>query len=154
MTVPRDVARGPVVSILRVPHILVTKLLMADWPPPRRLQERVHIDQTYEATIKRVHQLLGADAPRLLQSRVRLINVWRPIAHPVFHRPLAVSDWRTLDTEHDLVPVRFIYPDREGGECSSYRLKFGKRLTRDNRHLQREVQPGPPLVLLVRTDSR
>ena len=84
---------------------------------PQRLQERVHIDQTYEATIKRVHQLLGADAPRLLQSRVRLINVWRPIAHPVFHRPLAVSDWRTLDAR-DLVPVQYYYPDRTGATFS------------------------------------
>lgn len=81
-------------------------------------QERVHIDQTYEATVKRVHQLLGADAPRLLQSRVRLINVWRPIANPVFHKPLAVGDWRFLDEQHDLVPVRYLYPDREGATFS------------------------------------
>ena len=43
----------------------------------------MHIDQTYEAAVKRVHQLLGADAPRLLQGRLRLVNVWRPIANPV-----------------------------------------------------------------------
>ena len=78
----------------------------------------MHIDHTYEATIKRVHQLLGADAPRLLQSRTRLINVWRPIGHPVFHRPLAVSDWRALDERTDLVPVRYLYPDREGATFS------------------------------------
>ena len=78
----------------------------------------MHIDQTYEATIKRVHQLLGADAPRLLQSRTRLINVWRPIGHPVFHRPLAVSDWRALDERTDLVPVRYLYPDRTGATFS------------------------------------
>ena len=78
----------------------------------------MHIDQTYEATIKRVHQLLGADAPRLLQSRTRLINVWRPIGHPVFHRPLAVSDWRALDERTDLVPVTYYYPDRVGATFS------------------------------------
>ena len=75
----------------------------------------MHIDQTYEASVKRVHQLLGADADRLLKGRVRIINVWRPIRNPVAHKPLAVSDWRYLDTEHDLVLVRFIYPDRVGG---------------------------------------
>ncbi|TBU23192.1 hypothetical protein BD311DRAFT_731750 [Dichomitus squalens] len=91
-SVPRNVSRGPV--------------------------ERVHIDQTYEATIKRVHQLLGADAPRLLQSRTRLVNVWRPIANPVFHRPLAVSDWRALDERADLVPVTYYYPDRVGATFS------------------------------------
>ncbi|KAI0789661.1 hypothetical protein C8Q75DRAFT_806825 [Abortiporus biennis] len=72
---------------------------------------RVHIDQTYEASVARVHRHLGDDADRLLKGRVRIINVWRPIGHPVAHEPLAVSDWRTLDTEHDLVPVRFLYND-------------------------------------------
>ncbi|KAI0771214.1 hypothetical protein BD413DRAFT_65290 [Trametes elegans] len=79
--------------------------------------ERVHIDQTYEASVKRVRQLLGDDADRLLESRVQLINIWRPITNPVFHRPLAVSDWRALD-EKDLVPVRYLYPDREGATFS------------------------------------
>ncbi|KAL4243311.1 asaB hydroxylase/desaturase family protein [Abortiporus biennis] len=72
---------------------------------------RVHIDQTYEASVARVHRHLGDEADRLLKGRVRIINVWRPIGHPVAHEPLAVSDWRTLDTEHDLVPVRFLYND-------------------------------------------
>ncbi|KAI0647776.1 hypothetical protein C8Q79DRAFT_999371 [Trametes meyenii] len=79
--------------------------------------ERVHIDQTYEASIKRVRQLVGDDADRLLKSRVRLINVWRPIGNPVFHKPLAVSDWRGLH-EKDLVPVRYLYPNREGATFS------------------------------------
>ena len=78
----------------------------------------MHIDQTYEASVKRVRQLLGADADRLLQSRVRLINVWRPIGHPVVHRPLAVSDWRALDERTDLVPVTYYYPDRVGATFS------------------------------------
>ncbi|KAI0081647.1 hypothetical protein K474DRAFT_1635579 [Panus rudis PR-1116 ss-1] len=83
--------------------------------------ERVHIDQTFDASTARVHHHLGPEASRLLKSRVRIINVWRPIGHPVAHKPLAVSDWRHLDTEHDLVPVRFIYPDRTGG---IYNVKF------------------------------
>lgn len=79
----------------------------------------MHIDQTYEATIKRVHQLLDAPtASRLLQSRVRLINLWRPIAHPAYHRPLALADWRTLDPARDLVPVTYRYPDRTGATFS------------------------------------
>ena len=80
-----------------------------------RVQERVHIDQTYDASVARVLRHLGEDAERLLKGRVRIINVWRPIHHLAAHKPLAVSDWRYLDTEHDLVPVRFIYPDRVGG---------------------------------------
>ncbi|KAH9940475.1 uncharacterized protein BXZ73DRAFT_98904 [Epithele typhae] len=45
--------------------------------------------------------------------RVRIINVWRPIHHPVAHFPLAVSDWRTLDTK-DLIAVDLVYPTRRG----------------------------------------
>ena len=75
----------------------------------------MHIDQTYDASVKRVYHHLGEDADRLLKGRVRIINVWRPIQHPVAHKPLAVSDWRYLDAENDLVPMRHIYPDRVGG---------------------------------------
>ncbi|KAH9851521.1 hypothetical protein C2E23DRAFT_732628 [Lenzites betulinus] len=82
--------------------------------------ERVHIDQTYQASLNRVSYHLPEDAERLLKSRVRIINVWRPIHHPVAHKPLAVSDWRFLDAQ-DLVPVRFIYPHREG---STYSVRY------------------------------
>ncbi|KLO08363.1 methyltransferase [Schizopora paradoxa] len=87
--------------------------------------ERVHIDQTLEASVKRVHFYMKDEAERLLKSRVRLINVWRPIGHPVAHKPLAIADGRTLDVDHDLVPVRFIYPNREG---ASYHVKYNPQL--------------------------
>jgi hypothetical protein len=37
-------------------------------------------------------------------SRCQIINIWRPIRHPVTNSPLAVMDWRTLseDGESDL----------------------------------------------------
>ena len=78
-----------------------------------RLQERVHIDQTFDASVARVHRHLGPDAERLLKGRVRIINVWRPIANPVAHKPLAVADWRTLD-HADLVKTALHYPHRTG----------------------------------------
>ena len=77
------------------------------------MQERVHIDQTYNASVERVKYHLPEDAERLLKGRVRIINVWRPIHHPVAHKPLAVADWRSLD-EKDLVPVELVYPERTG----------------------------------------
>ncbi|EPS97536.1 hypothetical protein FOMPIDRAFT_1128214 [Fomitopsis schrenkii] len=83
--------------------------------------EHVHIDQTYDASVKRVHYHLPDEAERLLKGRVRIINVWRPIHHPAAHKPLAVSDWRYLDTEHDLVSTRLIYPHREG---STFSVKY------------------------------
>ncbi|THH06876.1 hypothetical protein EW145_g3774 [Phellinidium pouzarii] len=87
--------------------------------------ERVHIDQTFDASVARVHRHLGEDAERLLKGRVRIINVWRPIGNPVAHKPLAVADWRTLNVEHDLVPVRFIYPDRVG---ATFSVKYNPEL--------------------------
>ena len=75
----------------------------------------MHVDQTFKSAVERVHHHLGDEADRLLQGRVRLINVWRPIHHPVAHHPLAVAHWRSLDPEHDLVPSRLIYPHRVGG---------------------------------------
>ena len=78
----------------------------------------MHVDQTYEASFARVRQHVPADADRLLKGRVRIINVWRPIANPVAHHPLAVADWRSLEPEKDLIPTRHIYPDREGATFS------------------------------------
>ncbi|RPD62733.1 hypothetical protein L226DRAFT_458504 [Lentinus tigrinus ALCF2SS1-7] len=89
-------------------------------PTNRGPVERVHIDQTYNASVERVKYHLPEDADRLLKGRVRIINVWRPIHHPVAHKPLAVSDWRYLD-EHDLVSVHFIYPHRTG---STYSVRY------------------------------
>jgi len=86
-------------------------------PSNRGPVERVHIDQTYDASIKRVHHHMKDEADALLKGRVRIINVWRPIGHPVAHKPLAVSDWRALDPK-DLVSTRHIYPDREGSTFS------------------------------------
>jgi len=83
--------------------------------------QRVHVDQTFEAAVQRVYRHLGDDAERLLKGRVRIINVWRPIANPVAHTPLAVADYRSIDPETDLVSTRHIYPDREG---STFSVKF------------------------------
>ncbi len=84
------------------------------------MQEMVHVDQAYWASVERVKYHLPADAERLLQSRVRLINLWRPIVNPVAHKPLALADWRTLDAG-DLVPVELVYPHRTG---TTYGVKY------------------------------
>lgn len=49
--------------------------------------QRVHAGQTYSAAIDAVYRHLGDDAERLLKGRVRIINVWKPIANPVAHNP-------------------------------------------------------------------
>jgi len=74
----------------------------------------VHVDQTPEAGVSRVRRHLGEAAGAYLKGHCRIINVWRPIANPVAHQPLAVADFRTVDKDKDLVPTRLIYEEREG----------------------------------------
>ena len=87
-------------------------------------QEFVHVDQTPKAGVARVSYHLPKEADRLLKSRVRIINVWRPIQNPVAHKPLAVADWRTVD-QQDLVPVELVYPDRSG---ETYGVRYNPKL--------------------------
>ncbi|KXX82676.1 hypothetical protein MMYC01_201102 [Madurella mycetomatis] len=46
----------------------------------------------------------------LMATRVRFINIWRPISSaPVLDCPLALCDFRTVDQD-DLVPMDLVYP--------------------------------------------
>ncbi|KAI0036518.1 hypothetical protein K488DRAFT_67538 [Vararia minispora EC-137] len=85
--------------------------------PQREPVLRVHVDQTPEAGVARVHRHLGAEAEHYLKGRSRIINVWRPIGNPVAHHPLAVADFRSVNRE-ELVTARHIYQDREGSTFS------------------------------------
>ena len=80
--------------------------------PLRGPVRRVHIDQSYSASLNRVAHHLPAEAEHLLQGRVQIINVWRPI-HTIFKDPLTVAEAQSV-SEEDLVPVGLIYPDRKG----------------------------------------
>ncbi|KAK3402545.1 hypothetical protein B0T20DRAFT_449596 [Sordaria brevicollis] len=59
----------------------------------------VHIDQSPLAATKRVKHHMGSRAEELLQRRFRIINVWRPLRHPVTNYPLAVCDGSTVQQE-------------------------------------------------------
>ncbi|KAE8153100.1 amino acid permease-domain-containing protein [Aspergillus avenaceus] len=74
--------------------------------------QRVHIDQSYEASASRVSHHLPEDAPELLKGRFEIINVWRPIK-TILKDPLTVGDAHTLP-DSDLIPIKLIYPNREG----------------------------------------
>ncbi|GAP88040.1 putative methyltransferase-like protein [Rosellinia necatrix] len=75
--------------------------------------QRVHIDQSYAASLSRVpHHLPAEEAASLLRGRVQIINVWRPI-RTVERDPLAVADARSVG-EDELVPIGLIYPTRKG----------------------------------------
>lgn len=75
--------------------------------------QRVHIDQSYAASLSRVpHHLPAEEAAELLKGRVQIINVWRPIK-TVERDPLAVADAHSVG-EEELVPIGLIYPTRKG----------------------------------------
>ncbi|MGK0169899.1 MAG: hypothetical protein ACI9W2_001622, partial [Gammaproteobacteria bacterium] len=73
----------------------------------------VHNDYTHRSGPQRVRDLLGEDAPRLLERRYAVINVWRPIRRPVEESPLAVCDARTMRAD-DFIQTDLLYRDRTG----------------------------------------
>jgi hypothetical protein len=74
---------------------------------------RAHIDQTTKSARERVHVHMGDEAEKLLEGRVRLINVWRPLNGPVVASPLSYADSRSVPDE-DIVGVEHRYPHRTG----------------------------------------
>lgn len=74
--------------------------------------QRVHIDQSYSASLSRVPHHLPDEAETLLRGRVQIINVWRPIRR-VDRDPLAVAEAASV-RDADLVPTGLIYPNRRG----------------------------------------
>ena len=86
-----------------------------DSPDRRQPVSQAHVDQTTASAIARVHRHLPAsDAPKLLERRFQIVNLWRPIANPAIDWPLALCDYRSVDPKKDTFPIALIYPDREG----------------------------------------
>jgi hypothetical protein len=79
----------------------------------REVVRRVHNDYTEWSGPQRVRDLLPIEADELLQRRFAIIQVWRPIRHPVETAPLGICDARTLSPD-DLVISERRYPDRVG----------------------------------------
>lgn len=74
----------------------------------------VHNDQTERSAIRRVRDHLPAEeAEQRLLKRFAIINLWRPIAEPVFTTPLAVCDASTIAAA-DFIPSDLVYPDKVG----------------------------------------
>ena len=82
----------------------------------RRIREvvpRVHNDYTERSGPQRVRDLLPDEAGELLRGRFAIVQVWRPIRHPVETFPLAICDARSLSSENLVVSERR-YPQRVG----------------------------------------
>ncbi len=82
----------------------------------RKIREpvrRAHNDYTEWSGPQRVRDLLPDEAEKLLQRRFAIIQVWRPIRHPVETFPLAIADAQSLEPD-DLVVSERRYPNRVG----------------------------------------
>jgi hypothetical protein len=64
----------------------------------REVVSRVHNDYTEWSGPQRVRDLVPDEADDLLRRRFAIIQVWRPIRHPVETFPLAIADARTLSS--------------------------------------------------------
>lgn len=92
-------------------------LRRADPSASRKPVLHVHVDQTASSAIQRVKlHLPTEEADEIISAgtRVRLVNVWRPLNDgPVESFPLAVADAGSV-RDQDLVAVQHRYPDRVG----------------------------------------
>jgi hypothetical protein len=79
----------------------------------RQAVTRVHVDHTARSGPQRVRDLLADEAEELLQGRVQIVNVWRPIKGPLLDAPLAVCDAASVEP-NDLVPSDLVYLHRVG----------------------------------------
>src|SRR6266700_2500881 len=79
----------------------------------REVVRRVHNDYTEWSGPQRVRDLLPDEADDLLRRRFAIVQVWRPIRHPVESFPLAICDARSISPDDFLVSERR-YPNRIG----------------------------------------
>lgn len=99
------------------------------------------------------------DAPRLLERRFQIINLWRPIHHVAIDHPLALCDFRSVDRKTDLVPTTLKYPDRDGETFSvqynaNHRWKYLRGMETDEVVLIKcydSVEDGSVAVLTPHT---
>ena len=79
----------------------------------REVVRRAHNDYTEWSGPQRVRDLLPQEADDLLSRRFAIIQVWRPIRHPVETFPLAICDARSVAFDDFVISER-IYPNRKG----------------------------------------
>ena len=79
----------------------------------REVVPRVHNDYTEWSAPQRVRDILPDEAEALLKRRFAIVQVWRPIRHPVESSPLAMCDAGSISVD-DLVVSERRYPNRVG----------------------------------------
>ena len=79
----------------------------------REVVRRAHNDYTEWSGPQRVRDVLPDEAEELLKRRFAIIQVWRPIRHPVETDPLAIADARSVAFADFVISERR-YPNRIG----------------------------------------
>jgi hypothetical protein len=79
----------------------------------REVVRRAHNDYTEWSGPQRVRDILPDEADELLKRRFAIIQVWRPIRHPVETDPLAIADARSVSFDDFVISERR-YPNRIG----------------------------------------
>ncbi len=79
----------------------------------REVVRRVHNDYTEWSGPQRLRDVLPQEADALMRRRFAIVQVWRPIRHPVETFPLGICDAQSLASS-DLVVSERRYPDRIG----------------------------------------
>jgi hypothetical protein len=86
----------------------------------REVVRRVHNDYTEWSGPQRLRDLLPQEADALLQHRFAIVQVWRPIRHPVETHPLAICDAASVSPSDFIISERR-YPGRIG---QTYAIKY------------------------------
>jgi hypothetical protein len=86
----------------------------------REVVRRVHNDYTEWSGPQRLREILPDEAEALLARRFAIIQVWRPIRHPVETHPLAMCDANSVQTDDFVISERR-YPNRVG---QTYSVKY------------------------------
>jgi len=79
----------------------------------REAVHRAHNDYTEWSGPQRLREILPDEAEELLKRRFAIIQVWRPIRHPVETDPLAICDARSVSFDDFIISERR-YPNRIG----------------------------------------
>ena len=93
-----------------------------------------------------MRDLLPDDAEDLLLGRVQVINLWRPINHPVYDAPLAVAEAGSVRPD-ELVPSDLVYRNRVG---ETYNVLFNPA---HRWHYISGQRPDEVLLLIATTSA-
>ncbi|KAL2058644.1 hypothetical protein ABVK25_001372 [Lepraria finkii] len=109
--------------------------------------KHVHIDQTPSAVLGRMRLHLPQQADFLLQGRVRVINIWRPIIDVVEDQPLTFCDARTVEPS-DLVEADHVRKHYNGSNFYAkpshrYRWHYLNRQRKDEVTLLKMFDSDP-----------